>query len=335
MSASIQPAPTATATIVSGAAAAFPISLGYYPQEGSRAISAQYNWTAQAAYAEDLSQLSARGMETTIQGIYVDNSLCSSPVTILIGTSGQVIICPGNAQGAFPAMFSGAQGYQISVPGVVSGVTRLMLVNVPLNSSGIWTTIAAGGSSGTYLAAPPELTTGASSTLLLDPYGGLYVNGESNAPTFSATAQFTAAAGATDICTLSAPLGGKTVRVHLVNFQMVAGAGTLVLLKRFSANTGGTPGTFPAQAHSPGNTTASVVTSYASNPSTLGNTNNSIIEADMLSATAPTNVTYRYGEYDQSIVLTSGVTLTQSLCLNLQSSNPSGQVIVKFKWSEI
>jgi hypothetical protein len=138
MSGSTQAAPTASMTVSAGQANIFPVSVGYYPREGSRCVTAQYNWTAQAAYFEDLSQLEAHGVETTIQCAYVDNSLCSQGVVITVAATGQVVNIPASSQGVIPLLFSGAASFSISTSAALSNaVTRVSLLNFPL-SSGMW-----------------------------------------------------------------------------------------------------------------------------------------------------------------------------------------------------
>jgi hypothetical protein len=138
----VAPAPTANAQISAGQATVANIGFGYYPGEGSRCVVAQYNWTANLFYNEDLSQLVARGVETTIQSVFCDNSTNPEPVTMSINGTNQVIVIPANSQGIFPLFFSGQPGFSISVPSEVFGaVTRLYLLNVPANSSGTWATL--------------------------------------------------------------------------------------------------------------------------------------------------------------------------------------------------
>jgi hypothetical protein len=125
-------------TISANTAGVFPISFGYYPQEGSRAISAQYDWTSQTSYNEDLSQLVARGVETTIQGVFADNSTSAQFVTMLVSVTGQVLIIPPGIQGVFPLFFTGNPSFTLSVPSVASAVTRLIFLNVPPQTTVIW-----------------------------------------------------------------------------------------------------------------------------------------------------------------------------------------------------
>lgn len=137
MSGTLQPAPTATQTVSSGTAGVFPVGLGYYPQEGSRCVTAQYNWSNQAGYADDLSQLVARGVETTIQSVFVDNSSNSQGVTLTVAGTGQVICCPALSQGVFPLLFTGTPLLQIATPAPVAAVTRCYFLNVPA-APGVW-----------------------------------------------------------------------------------------------------------------------------------------------------------------------------------------------------
>jgi hypothetical protein len=138
----IQSAPTASMTLAGGQASVFPVGYGYYPPEGSRCITTQYNWSAQTGYFEDLSVAVAMGVETSIQSCMIDNSGNSNPVTLLIQGTGQIVVIPGTAQGVFPLFFTGSPQFQITTTAVSAGVTRLYLLNVPVSAAGIWETVA-------------------------------------------------------------------------------------------------------------------------------------------------------------------------------------------------
>lgn len=145
MSQTLQPAGTATQTVASGTVAVSAVAFGYYPQEGSRVVSAVYNWTAQTGFAEDLSQLVARGVETTIQSVFIDNSSNPQAVTLTANGTGQVLVCPGLSQAMFPLFLTGAPGFQLTVPATTAAVTRLSLLNCPCGSAGVWGTSTAVG----------------------------------------------------------------------------------------------------------------------------------------------------------------------------------------------
>jgi hypothetical protein len=150
MSGTVQAPDTATNRISSGGIQVSPVGIGYYPNEGSRSVSAIYNWTANTAYNEDLSGLQAAGMETTIQSIWVDNTANGAAVTLVVNGTGQRIVVPAYAMGCFPFFVSGAGGFSISSPitTVLSSaegfdipytpVTRVVLLNVPCNTAGVW-----------------------------------------------------------------------------------------------------------------------------------------------------------------------------------------------------
>lgn len=118
--------------ISSGAAGAFPVSYGYYPHEGSRCVSAAYNWTAQASFTEDMGQLVARGVETTIQTVFIDNSGNAQSVTLTANGTGQVITCPASSQGFFPFLLTGIPGFTIATPATIAATTKCFFVNVPI-----------------------------------------------------------------------------------------------------------------------------------------------------------------------------------------------------------
>jgi hypothetical protein len=193
MSGTIQPAQTGSLTVASGAFGVFPVSYGYYPAEGSRCVTAQYNWTSQAAYAEDLSGLAAMGVETTIQSAFVDNSTVAQPVTMTIGGTGQVVVIPPFAQAIVPLFFVGTPSFAISVAATAAAVTRVYLLNVPIGGSSWGTTInggvpalaqgvpAAGASGALDMAAvvtqgtPTAYPVGTVQPLVIDPAGNLRV----------------------------------------------------------------------------------------------------------------------------------------------------------------
>lgn len=129
---------TGTLNLNNKGAGAFPVSFGYYPEEGSRAITLQYNWQQQDQYVEDLSQLVAMGVETSIQGMFIDNSTNQYPVVIQVQGTGQVVLCPPSSQGFAPLLFTGTPMMQLQCPAPSNGVTRLTLLNVP-TPSGFWT----------------------------------------------------------------------------------------------------------------------------------------------------------------------------------------------------
>lgn len=129
---------TGTLNINNKGAGAFPVGFGYYPEEGSRAITLQYNWQEQDVYVEDLNQLVSMGVETSIQSAFIDNSQNLYMVLLQIQGSGQVIVVPPNSQGIIPMLFTGTPMMQISSPTPSNGVTRISMLNVPCNAADFW-----------------------------------------------------------------------------------------------------------------------------------------------------------------------------------------------------
>ena len=342
----VQGAPTASMTISAGQESVFSIGFGYYPQEGSRCVSAQYNWTAQLGYFEDLSQLVARGVETAIQAVYIDNTTCPQIVTMTIGGTGQLIVCPANSQGVFPCFFTGTPQFTLSVASASASVTRLYLLNVPAQAAGVWQQTAAGTGTvtvgGTYQSPPVELIAGGTQGLLLDAYGSLMVDTESNVPTYSAACSFTPAAAATDIFVIGGS-ATKTIRVHqmvlVLNSAGLSNSVAVSLIKRSAANTGGTQNGMTNLAHDSNNAAASAnVFFYTANPTGLG-TSLGAFEQYYLGAPANSGtpaLPYNYGPFygDQSIVLRG---TTQFAVINLEGATlVSGETVrAKVKWSEV
>jgi hypothetical protein len=129
---------SASLTVSSRQFGVFPISTGLYPREGSRCVSCQYDWTSTTVYNEDLTQLVARGFETTIQSAYIDNSSVSQYVSLTAPGTGQILKIPPYSQGFFPLFVSGMGGFTLTIPGPEDSLTRVLLCNVPAQSAAVW-----------------------------------------------------------------------------------------------------------------------------------------------------------------------------------------------------
>src|ERR1700679_1992799 len=115
---------------------ALPVAFGYYPTEGSRIASAQYNFAEQVQYYEDLSFLKQQGMETAVQSVWIDNSNNVNAAQITVVGSNQVIIAPPNSQGIIPAFFTEGPGFFITSS--APGITKMILLNVPCHAANFW-----------------------------------------------------------------------------------------------------------------------------------------------------------------------------------------------------
>jgi hypothetical protein len=72
----------------------------------------------------------------------VDNSNVAQYVTMIIAGTGQVLTFPPNTQSVMPLFFTGTPLFSISVSTVSASVTRLLLLNVPLQSSNVWQAVS-------------------------------------------------------------------------------------------------------------------------------------------------------------------------------------------------
>lgn len=158
--------------------------------------------------------------------------------------------------------------------------------------------------------------------------------------TFSAVAAITAAASGTDIAILPGNATNTVYlqRVTVSGVQTTAGLVKINLVKRSTADTGGTSAAMTAVPHQTGDTAAvSLPLSFTANPDVLGTAVGSV-ESIYLpigpAATATANPTwvFDFGARDKPITL-SGV--LQGIAVNLNATTVTGGVFtVKFEWIE-
>lgn len=99
--------------------------------EGPKAVPVQMDFSQAAVFNLDLSQLSDRGFFTLLQGIFVDNSLNASAITVKVDDQiGQSIVCPAAAQGYFPVLCTMPIRLVFSSAGNV--VVKVDLLNFPV-----------------------------------------------------------------------------------------------------------------------------------------------------------------------------------------------------------
>lgn len=99
--------------------------------EGPKAIPIQMDFSQAASFNLDLSTVSDSGRFTLLQGIFVDNSLNASAVTVgVVDQIGQNIVCPAAAQGYFPILCTMPIKLMFSSAGNV--VVKVDLLNFPV-----------------------------------------------------------------------------------------------------------------------------------------------------------------------------------------------------------
>jgi hypothetical protein len=319
-------------TVASGNTGPTPVSAGYYPAEGSRSIPAIYQWTVQSVYNEDLSIVQAMGWESGVQAAYIDNSQCPVGVQLYIPSTGQVLIVPQNAQGYVPLLFSGAPSIMLSTVGTgltSAQVTRIYYLNFPVNTAGFWN--VAGESAGMYYGSspPPQLTLARSVPLVLNSYGSVFMDGEVQIPTFSASAVLAVQANATDAFTLYGA-NNRATRLRKMAVS-VSSAATLFLVKRSTVNTGGT---FVAATTTPhdANAVASASTgsgAYTANPTGLGTLVGNVGAYALLANDRPFEEIYGVG--DASLVLRNA---QQGIAWNFNGTNAALTMTITVQWTE-
>jgi len=109
----------------------FPVSNGYAPAGGPRALPITLDFTAVASISTDLVQEIEAGVINMVQSIYVDNSANPNALTIIFDQTQQKLVVPANAQGIFPVITpKDAPRFVASTnAGAVVGV---ILLNVPM-----------------------------------------------------------------------------------------------------------------------------------------------------------------------------------------------------------
>lgn len=156
------------------------------------------------------------------------------------------------------------------------------------------------------------------------------------------SSNITAASAATDIFALqgSATKTIRVVEVRVNGTQTTGGAVTIVLVKRTSANSGGTFSSTivaPADTNDPDST--GVIYQYSANPTTLGSISNGgffritnmFIPGATKTSFSPDQV-WNFGEFSKAIVLRG---TQQELCVNLNAQTVTGGVFtVSMTWTE-
>jgi hypothetical protein len=163
---------------------------------------------------------------------------------------------------------------------------------------------------------------------------------EKNSRTYSAVANVTAAAAATDLVTItgSATTTVYVTRVTISGTQTTAGLVDVVLLTRSTANTGGTSGAVTAVAHDTTDAAAAAtVLAYTANPTPgtlVGNIRRRYVPVDAPASVVGTEVvTFDFGDKGRPITLRG---IAQVLAVNLNGATVTGGVFdVEIEWYEV
>ena len=110
----------------------FPVSNGYAPQGGPRALPLSFDFTNVASYSLDLVQEVERNEINMVQSIFVDNGNNANTLVIIFDQTLQPIRVPAGAQGIWPVITpKDAPRFVISTT-QAAVVVNIILLNVPM-----------------------------------------------------------------------------------------------------------------------------------------------------------------------------------------------------------
>ncbi|MES2864089.1 MAG: hypothetical protein V4666_08225 [Bacteroidota bacterium] len=185
---------------------------------------------------------------------------------------------------------------------------------------------------------PATSATGDYGFLGLNRWNAALVAGyEKTAKTFSCATNITIAAAATDIAVLpgNASNAVYVTKVVVSGIQTTAGTGLVQLVKRSTANTGGTSAAILSIAHDSADTAVSLPLSYTANPTTgtpVGTMRSETIVLGNATGTS-TKAIWDFGERGKHVLLTG---VAQGLAINLNGSTyAGGQISLYIEWLEI
>lgn len=111
--------------------ASWPVSNGYAPEGGPKALPISLDFTAIAAIAIDLVQELQSGAINMIQSVYIDNSNNANAFTLLWDQTGQRIVVPALAGGIWPVI-TPKDNSRFIASTVAGPVIGIILLNVPM-----------------------------------------------------------------------------------------------------------------------------------------------------------------------------------------------------------
>jgi hypothetical protein len=197
---------------------------------------------------------------------------------------------------------------------------------------------------GQFNSTVPSLATTQQAAIQLDARGAQQVTLlDGCRATYSATSAiaFASAASPTDIFTITGS-NSKTVRILRIGFsatQTTAGTANVLLIKRLSANAGGTSAAATSAPHDSTDSAATAtVLNYTANPTSLGTSVGTVRAVRAFIPTTGTAAASQYYEFDvgdraeKAIILRGN---TQVLSVNLNSTTVSGGLwTIWVEWTE-
>lgn len=114
----------------------YKVSMGYVPQQGSRAIAIMLNFNTLAvtSISDELFQEQSQGEIEFIQSVFIDNSANAQQFKLQTTTGlNQTIVAKANSQGYYPLLVpNGKLAYQASTTGNVN--IQIIFMNIFVNT---------------------------------------------------------------------------------------------------------------------------------------------------------------------------------------------------------
>lgn len=309
---------------------------------------------------DDRVSVSAAGaMKVDGSAVTQPVSIATAPVLVagsaLIGKVGLDQTTPGTTNAVSVAQL-GSTTVSTGNGVVGAGVQRVALasdstgiVALPAAGTSVVGTKAAGTAAATSLLAgqvfnstAPTLTDGQQAAAQADTAGSHFVNTEGKKATYSAGLNVSIAASATDVVVLSGS-ASKTVRVTRITLNGIATANTtaaIALVKRSTANTGGTVGSTPTPVplDSSNGAVTAVLVDYTANPTT-GTTVGTVRQERITFNTAATSsvntdrIVWEFGTRNTQALVLRGT--AQQACVNFGGNSVTGGVLTyTVEWTE-
>jgi hypothetical protein len=306
--------------------------------------------------------------DTQIGGISSGGNLVTPGVTLTgaaATTTQQALIVALSPNSPLPAGSNALGSVSVTGTVTVSGTVAVTQSTSPWVTQDTSDGSVSGGTAGTtsllaglvHHTAAPTLTNGQQASLQGDASGNLLVNLNTPLPAGSnligsvsistpntatyraATFTLTTAATPTDILTIQGS-STKTVtitRISISGTQTQAGNALVRLIKRSTANTGGTAAALTNVPLDSNNSAATaVVSAYTANATLLGTATGDIDDVQVFVPDATTNpaaTVLNFGTYAQAAVLRG---TSQFLCLNLNGVTMTGNGLnISVEWTEM
>jgi len=110
--------------------ATYGINSGLLPEGGPKALRRSLDFTAVQSLEFDLEREETAGFIGNVQAVFVDNSLNSAALTIVVAVTQLKLVIPPQSQGVFPIFAGNSPRMVVTTTGAV--IVPIQLLNIPL-----------------------------------------------------------------------------------------------------------------------------------------------------------------------------------------------------------